>query len=154
VSSALATLMVTELLPDDFPAASRIDQRVMAVIASCGGRSATFVSNSLGGMAALWTALDAPHLVERCVLIGAPGVAFEGRADPTLGLLAVPPIARVVLARRTSPARYARVLAGSLEEPALLQLPDLGRAARCSAAPSPACSPTCWRSAHRGRAAS
>jgi pimeloyl-ACP methyl ester carboxylesterase len=152
--------MVTELFPDDFPAASRIDQRVMAVIASCGGRSATFVGNSLDGMAALWTALDGPHLVERCVLIGAPGVAFGGRADPMLGLLAVPPIARVVLAGRTSPARYARVLAGSLEEPALLQLPDLGRAAsgrhvaRCSAAPSPACSPTCWRSAHRGRAAS
>lgn len=80
-------------------------------------------------MAALWTALDAPHLIDRCVLLGAPGVAFGARADLALGLLAVPPIARAILAGRTAPSLYARVLAASLDEPALRQSPDLGRAA-------------------------
>ena len=102
---------------------------VTAVIARCGGRPATIVGNSLGGIAALWTALDAPHLVDRCVLLGAPGVAFGGRADLALGMLAVPPIARAILAGRSSPPLYARVLAGSLDEPALRQVPDLGRGA-------------------------
>ncbi len=84
------------------------------------------IGNSLGGMAALWTALDRPSLVSEVVLLGAPGVAFGGRADVVLGLLATPAAARVILAGRTRPSWYAAGLARSLREPALHNYGELG----------------------------
>ncbi len=84
------------------------------------------IGNSLGGMAALWTALDRPNLVSEVVLLGAPGVAFGGKADVLLGLLATPVTARVILAGRTRPSWYAAGLARSLREPALHEYEELG----------------------------
>lgn len=62
-------------------------------------RNVPIVGNSLGGMTALWLALDAPELIARLVILGVPATALRGaRPDLILSLLSVPYLNRVVLA--------------------------------------------------------
>ncbi|MEV0436405.1 alpha/beta hydrolase [Nocardia sp. NPDC050413] len=52
---------------------------------------ATVIANSLGGLCALWTALDAPDRLSRAVLIGAPATALPGaRPIPAMVSLTTP----------------------------------------------------------------
>ncbi len=82
---------------------------------------AVLVGHSLGGAAALWTALDAPGRVSRIVLVGDAGPALPGyRADLMSGLAtdASPAV-------QGPPGRYGAALAECLREPALLRTPGL-----------------------------
>lgn len=102
---------------------------VDAALKTAGSSDGVLIGNSLGGMTALWAALDSPSSVRALILAGAPGVAFPGgRADPVLGSLAVPSIGRLLLAGRTLPRWYGRTLANSLREPTLMDLPELAMA--------------------------
>jgi pimeloyl-ACP methyl ester carboxylesterase len=118
------------LSDEDFSLRAVLVALTTAAVRATGSERAVLVGNSLGGMAAAWTALDAPALVERLVLVGAPGVAFAGgRADALLGALAVPATARALLTGPTLPAWYASGLRRSLAEPALADWPELGELA-------------------------
>jgi pimeloyl-ACP methyl ester carboxylesterase len=56
------------------------------------------IGNSLGGMTALWLALDAPRLVSRVGILGVPATALPGaRPDLILSLLSIPWLNRLVL---------------------------------------------------------
>lgn len=55
------------------------------------------VGNSLGGLFALWFALDRPARVARAVLVGQPAVAIAGsRGDLIMGVISAPIVGRVV----------------------------------------------------------
>jgi pimeloyl-ACP methyl ester carboxylesterase len=100
---------------------------------------AVLVGHSLGGAAALWSALDAPGRVSRIVLISDAGPALAGLpgdagpalpdnpADPPPG--PVPPATGALSAVPGPPDGYAAALAHRLREPALLRMPGLAEAA-------------------------
>src|SRR5262245_17693985 len=69
------------------------------VVAELGWEGVPIVGNSLGGMTALWLALDAPTLVSRVGIIGVPATALPGaRPDLLLSMLSIPWLNRLVLA--------------------------------------------------------
>jgi pimeloyl-ACP methyl ester carboxylesterase len=100
------------------------DSLLLACLDELGLESAHFVGHSLGGVLALWLALDAPERVRSVVVGGAPALAFPGaRPDPTLRLLATGGLGRVMLALPIPLAAYRRILAASLGGPAVEQAP-------------------------------
>jgi pimeloyl-ACP methyl ester carboxylesterase len=61
-----------------------------ALLTGLGLTHVAVVGNSLGGMTALWLALDAGDLVSRVVILGVPATALPGaRPDLLLSLLSV-----------------------------------------------------------------
>ncbi len=72
------------------------------------------VGNSLGGMAALWLAVEEPSLVSRAVILGVPAVALPGgRLNWILALLSVPGINRLLLSLPSSPKQSRRMMKDS-----------------------------------------
>jgi pimeloyl-ACP methyl ester carboxylesterase len=70
-----------------------------ALLTSLGLTHVPVVGNSLGGMTALWLALDAGDLVSRVVILGVPATALPGaRPDLLLSLLSVRGLNRALLA--------------------------------------------------------
>src|SRR6476646_1012909 len=72
----------------------------------------TLVGNSLGGMSALWFALDRPSRVARAVIVGQPAVAIAGaRGDLIMGTLTAPVIGRIAtwMARVPQPRLMGRL---------------------------------------------
>ncbi|HEX8627557.1 MAG TPA: alpha/beta hydrolase [Catenuloplanes sp.] len=93
---------------------------------------AVLVGHSLGGAAALWTALDAPGRTSRIVLISDAGPALPGnRQDPLPGPLC--PVAGGPVAVQGPPDGYAAALGRRLQDPAIEHLPDLAAATYYSA---------------------
>ncbi len=83
------------------------------------------VGNSLGGMAALWLAVDEPGLVSQLVILGGPALALPGvRPDLVLALLTVPGINRLLLSLPSSPNRSRSLLKASLGRAAWAQTPQ------------------------------
>ena len=83
------------------------------------------VGNSLGGMAALWLAVDEPSLVSQLVILGGPGLALPGvRPDLILALLTVPGINRLLLSLPSSPNRSRTLLKAPLGRAAWAQTPQ------------------------------
>jgi 4,5:9,10-diseco-3-hydroxy-5,9,17-trioxoandrosta-1(10),2-diene-4-oate hydrolase len=71
---------------------------VTAVLSGLGLSGVPVVGNSLGGMTALWLALDAGPMVTRVVILGVPATALPGaRPDLLLSLLSTPGINRLLL---------------------------------------------------------
>ena len=67
--------------------------------------SASLVANSLGGMFALWLALDASDRVPSIVVVGEPGIAFPGaRGNAVMGALTTPGLGRLAQWGMTRPA--------------------------------------------------
>jgi len=67
--------------------------------------SASLVANSLGGMFALWLALDASDRVSSIVLVGEPGIALPGaRGNAVMGALTTPGLGRLAQWGMTRPA--------------------------------------------------
>src|SRR5439155_5527978 len=84
---------------------------IAGVLGGLGIDQVTLVGNSLGGLFALWFALDQPSRVARAVIVGQPAVAIQGsRGNLTMGLLAAPVLGRVVtwMARLPSPRLAGR----------------------------------------------
>ncbi len=82
------------------------------------------VGNSLGGMAALWLAVDEPSLVSHLVILGVPAVGLPGgRPDLVLSLLSVPGINRLLLSLPSSPNRSRSLTKGPLGRAAWGQTP-------------------------------
>lgn len=68
---------------------------VTGVLDGLGLDRVPIVANSLGGMIALWTSLDAPERVSRLVLVGEPAVALPGaRGSAMMGMLTSPAFGR------------------------------------------------------------
>ncbi len=83
------------------------------------------VGNSLGGMAALWLAVDEPSLVSQLVIFGGPALALRGvRPDLILSLLTVPGINRLLLSLPSSPNRSRSLLKRPLGQAAWAQTPQ------------------------------
>ncbi len=83
------------------------------------------VGNSLGGMAALWLAVDEPSLVSQLVIFGGPALALPGvRPDLILALLTVPGINRLLLSLPSSPNRSRSLLKAPLGRAAWAQTPQ------------------------------
>jgi len=83
------------------------------------------VGNSLGGMAALWLAIDEPRLVSRLVILGLPGSVLPGsRPDLALALLSIPGVNRLLLSLPSSPKRSRSLLKAPLGRAALARTPQ------------------------------
>ncbi len=83
------------------------------------------VGNSLGGMAALWLAVDEPSLVPQVVIFGVPALALPGvRPSLILSLLTVPGINRLLLSLPSSPNRSRGLLKAPLGRAAWAQTPQ------------------------------
>jgi pimeloyl-ACP methyl ester carboxylesterase len=88
------------------PARGLMSAALRGVLAALGLPAVPVVGSSLGGMAALWLALDAPERVDRLVLLGLPGSALPGaRPDLGLALMSVPGVNRLLLRLPASPER-------------------------------------------------
>jgi pimeloyl-ACP methyl ester carboxylesterase len=75
-----------------------------ALLTGLGLAGVPVVGNSLGGMTALWLALDAGALVTQVVILGVPATALPGaRPDVLLSLLSLRGINRLVLALPSTP---------------------------------------------------
>jgi pimeloyl-ACP methyl ester carboxylesterase len=70
---------------------------------------ADMVGHSMGAQFALYLAVDAPELVGKLVLIGAPGAGFAGaRPVPAMRVLSVPGLGAALLRAPLSKAAYKR----------------------------------------------
>jgi pimeloyl-ACP methyl ester carboxylesterase len=77
--------------------------------ASLGLDRADVVGHSMGAQFSLYLAVDAPELVRKLVLIGAPGAGLAGvRPVPAMRLLSVPGLGRAVLKAPLSRSAYRR----------------------------------------------
>jgi len=83
------------------------------------------VGNSLGGMTALWLALDAADLVSQVVILGVPATALPG-AQPglLLSLLSVPGLNRLLLAMPATPTTSRLSLRTALGAESLDRVPS------------------------------
>jgi pimeloyl-ACP methyl ester carboxylesterase len=80
-----------------------------ALFAALGLDRADVVGHSMGAQFTLYLALDAPELVRRAVLIGAPGAGLPGvRPVPAMRLLSVPGVGHAVLKAPLSRTAYRR----------------------------------------------
>lgn len=72
----------------------------------------TLVGNALGGLFALWFALDQPSRVTQVVLVGQPAGAIAGaRVDLTMAMITAPVFGRIAtwMARLPSPRFIGRM---------------------------------------------
>jgi pimeloyl-ACP methyl ester carboxylesterase len=90
------------------------DTLLGSLLDALGLERAPIVGHSLGGMLAMWLALDAPERVPAIVAAGTPAVAFPGtRGDLLLGMLATPGLGHLALAFPTPLPLYRVFLAQS-----------------------------------------
>ena len=83
------------------------------------------VGNSLGGISALWLAVDEPSLVSHLVILGVPGVALRGGGPNfLLALLGLPGISRLLLSLPSSPNLSRSLLKAPLGGAAWAQTPQ------------------------------
>ena len=84
---------------------------------------ASIVANSLGGMFALWTAVDAPQRVRAVAALGEPAVALPGaRGNVAMGMLTAPVAGRAFQLAMAVPAPRAalkRTMAAAIGWPAV-----------------------------------
>src|SRR5262245_9740163 len=95
-----------------------------ALLTGLGLTHVPVVGNSLGGMTALWLALDAADLVSQVVILGVPATALPG-AQPglLLSLLSVPGLNRLLLAMPATPTTSRLSLRTALGADALDRVP-------------------------------
>jgi len=97
-----------------------------ACLDTLGLKQVRLIGHSMGGMIALWLALDTPTRVHSVVCIGTPAVAFGARVD-ALRLLARPGIGPLLLWMPKPPAMYRQIMAGSMGASAIRAHPELVR---------------------------
>lgn len=86
--------------------------------------TADVAGHSMGAQFGLYLALDAPHLVRKLILIGAPGAGFaEVRPVTAMRLMAVPGAGRVLLRVPMSHSAYRRSNARTLGQGVLDRYP-------------------------------
>jgi pimeloyl-ACP methyl ester carboxylesterase len=96
------------------------------VAASLGLQNSPIIGNSLGGMTALWLALDAPELVSRLVILGVPATALQGaQPDLILSLLSMPVLNRLVLAIPATTFTSRMAMRGALAASDQVLAPEL-----------------------------
>ncbi len=82
------------------------------------------VGNSLGGMSALWLAVDDPERVSQLVIMGVPAVGIAGGApDFALSLMSIPVLNRLLLKLPSSPEQSRNLMKGSFGPKAWAQAP-------------------------------